>query len=57
MTTNDNKWQRVTKSGIASDNEWLLVTASDSEWQRETKNDNEWQPMAARDKTNEYERG
>ena len=56
MTTNDNKWQRVTKSGIASDNEWLLVTASDSEWQRETKNDNDWQPMAARDKTNEYER-
>ena len=57
MATNDNKWQRVTKSGTTSDNEWLLVTASDSEWQRETKNDNEWQPMAARDKTNEYERG
>ena len=52
-TTNDKEWynkwqrmiQRVTASGIASDNEW----------QRVRKNDNEWQRMTASHKTNEYE--
>ena len=51
MTASDNKWQRVT----TSENEWQRVRASDNEWKRETKNYNEWQPMAARDKTNEYQ--
>ena len=37
-TMSDNKWQRVTTSGVTSgrtgDNEWQKVTVNKNEWQR-----------------------
>ena len=46
MTMSGNEWQRVvqrvTTSGITSDNDWQRMSKSDNEWQRVTTNDNEW---------------
>ena len=40
------EWQRVTTSGITSDNEWQRKTmsgaTSDNEWQRVATSDKEW---------------
>ena len=46
---NDNEWysewqgvvQRVTASGIASDNKWQRITTSKKKWQWVTANDSE----------------
>ena len=52
------EWQRLTTSGITSDNEWYnelqRMTASDKEWQRVTTSDDEWQRMTTSD--NEWQR-
>ena len=62
MTTSDNEWQQVTKSGTTSDNEWQRVTASGTtsdkewynEWQRVTMNENEWQRVTKSDNECEW---
>ena len=43
VTTSDNEWEQVTKSGTTSDSEWQRVV------QRVTKSDNKWKWVKASD--------
>ena len=57
VTTSDNEWQRVARSGTTSDynwyNEWQRMTTNRNEWQRVTRSgttsDKEWQWVAKND--------